>query len=98
MQEHAMAQLHAPVGTKTENKRMECYPFVRLFRKCKSGNQEFNVETTALEGRYAWSMSESGKRAEEKMAILSTKEEDVQGSVQEEGNWKNWVSSFWSGR
>jgi len=93
-----MAQLHVPVGTKTETKRMECYPFVRLFRKCKYGNQEFNVETTALEGRYAWSVSESGKRAEEKKAMHSMKEGEMEGSIQEDGNWTNWISSFWSGR
>lgn len=37
--------------------QMECFPFVRLFRKCKFGNQEFNVETTAWEGRHKWKPS-----------------------------------------
>lgn len=56
----------------------ECFPFVRLFRKCKIGNQEFNVETTAWEGRHKWKPSKrlleeqaAGKTGEQKSAETS---------------------------
>ncbi|KAL2404890.1 hypothetical protein ABEF95_016777 [Exophiala dermatitidis] len=51
--ERAMA---SPTGTA----RMECFPFVRLFRKCQDKRgKEFHVETTAWEGEHAWSPSAS---------------------------------------
>jgi|SRR5271170_8244955 len=36
------------------NTRMECMPFVRLFRRCGKGNKMFHVETTAWEGEHAY--------------------------------------------
>lgn len=54
-------------------KGMECYPFVRLFRRCKYGNHEFNVETTAWEGRHKWRAS---KRQLEEEAATTKKQEN----------------------
>ncbi|KIW61540.1 hypothetical protein PV05_01651 [Exophiala xenobiotica] len=34
--------------------RMECHPFVRLFRRCEKKGKVFHVETTAWEGEHAW--------------------------------------------
>jgi len=34
--------------------RMDCYPFVRLFRRCGKGPKMFHVETTAWEGEHAY--------------------------------------------
>jgi len=34
--------------------RMECYPLVRLFRRCGKGPKMFHVETTAWEGQLAY--------------------------------------------
>lgn len=34
--------------------RTECFPFVRLFRRCGQGENMFHVETTAWEGEHAW--------------------------------------------
>ncbi|EXJ88833.1 hypothetical protein A1O3_01897 [Capronia epimyces CBS 606.96] len=46
--------LASPTGTA----RMECFPFVRLFRKCQEKNGKvFHVETTAWEGEHAWKPS-----------------------------------------
>src|SRR5271167_4401793 len=36
------------------NTRMECMPFIRLFRRCGKGNKMFHVETTAWEGEHAY--------------------------------------------
>lgn len=38
----------------TGNRRMECRPFVRLFRRCGRGEKMFHVETTAWEGEHAY--------------------------------------------
>lgn len=35
-------------------KKLECYPFVRLFRRCGEGKKMFHVETTAWEGEHAY--------------------------------------------
>ncbi|KAJ9658753.1 hypothetical protein H2198_003499 [Neophaeococcomyces mojaviensis] len=98
LQEHAMAQLHARGGTRADPKRMECFPFVRLFRKCKYGNQEFNVETTALEGRYAWKMSKSGTGTAETEKTQREAEVEVQRGDGHDGSWGGWMSNFWSGK
>lgn len=37
-----------------QSTRMECRPFVRLFRECRQGNKVFHVETTAWEGEHQW--------------------------------------------
>jgi Mitochondrial export protein Som1 len=37
-----------------EKLKQECFPFVRLFRRCGSGDKRFHVETTAWEGEHAW--------------------------------------------
>lgn len=42
----------------------ECFPFVRLFRRCGEGKMGdggvFHVETTAWEGEYAWRPRKEG--------------------------------------
>jgi Mitochondrial export protein Som1 len=41
----------------TENgvgKKLECFPFVRLFRRCGEGKKMYHVETTAWEGEHAY--------------------------------------------
>lgn len=38
-------------------KRLECWPFVRLFRRCGEGKNMYHVETTAWEGEHAYTAS-----------------------------------------
>ena len=51
-----------------EDKRTECYPFVRLFRHCKVGNHDFRVETTAWEGEHKWVRKRMVEEEEEEEA------------------------------
>lgn len=52
---------------------MECFPFVRLFRRCGQGADMFHVETTSWEGEYKW----EPKRIleEEKVPVVEEKEQ-----------------------
>jgi len=34
--------------------QLECFPFIRLFRRCGKGERMFHVETTAWEGEHAY--------------------------------------------
>ena len=47
-----------------QEKRMECRPFVRLFRRCedREGKRVFHVETTAWEGEHMWMPDEVRRR------------------------------------
>lgn len=74
---------------------LECYPFVRLFRKCKHGNQEFNVETTAWEGRHQWKPS---KRLLEEQAATETVKQKIEAGAASESSFARYGSYFWSGR
>lgn len=58
----------------TTRGHLECYPFVRLFRKCKYGNQDFTVETTAWEGRHKWVPSK--RQLEEKQEQERKKQDE----------------------
>ena len=41
---------------------IECWPFVRLFRRCVDGRgKTFHVETTRWEGEYMWELEEGKK-------------------------------------
>lgn len=70
---------------------LECFPFVRLFRKCKHGNQEFNVETTAWEGRHKWKPS---KRLLDEQAAAAA----IANRQQSQSQFANYGSYFWSGK
>ncbi|KAK5937559.1 hypothetical protein PMZ80_010179 [Knufia obscura] len=86
------------VGTKSNNGGrggLECYPFVRLFRKCKHGNQEFNVETTAWEGRHKWKPS---KRLLEEQAAAATTKQKTEAKGDGESAFARYGSYFWSGK
>jgi len=69
--------------------QMECFPLVRLFRKCKYGNQEFNVETTAWEGRHKWTPSK--RLLEEQAAAVAQNEKRSN-----ENMFAKYGSYFWS--
>lgn len=76
--------------------RRDCYPFVRLFRKCKYGNQEFNVETTNWEGRHKWKpgkrlLEERAKEMERLQLAEKEKEKTTAGFAQ-------YGDFFWSGK
>lgn len=75
--------------------RRECFPFVRLFRKCRYGNQEFNVETTAWEGRHKWKPS---KRLLEEKAKTIEKELEAKSKEKQEGTFAQYGDYFWSGK
>ncbi|KIW89528.1 uncharacterized protein Z519_09684 [Cladophialophora bantiana CBS 173.52] len=47
-------QYERALASETGTTRMECFPIVRLFRKCVKGGKVFHVETTAWEGQHAW--------------------------------------------
>ncbi|KIW27829.1 uncharacterized protein PV07_07530 [Cladophialophora immunda] len=47
-------QYERALANGTGTARMECFPIVRLFRKCVKGGKVFHVETTAWEGQHAW--------------------------------------------
>ena len=87
----AETEERALIGTRRSG-GLECYPFVRLFRKCKHGNQEFNVETTAWEGRHKWKPS---KRLLDEQAAAAKQAEQLQGT--EKSQFANYGSYFWSG-
>ncbi|KAF7504611.1 hypothetical protein GJ744_002038 [Endocarpon pusillum] len=42
------------ISLRLEGKRQQCWPVVRLFRRCGQGEKVFHVETTAWEGEGAW--------------------------------------------
>lgn len=92
LRESAMAALNDPTGAKVRPKQMECHPFVRLFRKCKYGNEAFNVETTAFEGRHVW----KPKRNLLDEQAMSTSNQ--KGSEHEnDTSWTSYLRSFWKG-
>ncbi|ETI24852.1 hypothetical protein G647_04222 [Cladophialophora carrionii CBS 160.54] len=47
-------QIERALASGSHTPRMECFPIVRLFRKCVKGGKVFHVETTAWEGPLAW--------------------------------------------
>ncbi|OCT52883.1 hypothetical protein CLCR_10943 [Cladophialophora carrionii] len=47
-------QIERALASGSRTPRMECFPIVRLFRKCVKGGKVFHVETTAWEGPLAW--------------------------------------------
>lgn len=73
----------------------ECYPFVRLFRRCKHGNQEFNVETTAWEGRHKWKPS---PRLLEEQALAQTTKPAFAENGSGESTFAQYGSYFWTGK
>ena len=82
------------LGVKPANGgKLECYPFVRLFRKCKYGNQEFNVETTAWEGRHKWKPS---KRLLEEQSVAAMDKQNMGGHEKGESAFARYGSYFWS--
>ena len=86
------------VGTKGPNGGrggLECYPFVRLFRKCQYGNQEFNVETTAWEGRHKWKPS---KRLLEEQAAAETAKQKRKEKEDGGNAFARYGNYFWSGK
>ena len=83
-------QERAFVGGAADKRNMECFPFVRLFRKCTIGNQSFNVETTAWEGRNKWRPS---KKLLEEQALAKA---DAQQEEKEQ--FAKYGSYFWSGK
>jgi hypothetical protein len=54
-------------------KKLECYPFVRLFRRCGEVKEMFHVETTAWEGEHAY----NGPRAPTNTTNNKAKDIDV---------------------
>lgn len=71
-------------------KKLECYPFVRLFRRCGEGENMFHVETTAWEGEHAY----TGPRASTNTAEAKAKNIDVK---QEKADlFAEYGKFFWS--
>ena len=69
--------------------KRHCYPFQRLFRKCKEGGvngKEFNIETTAWEGQYKYVPGE-------KKDVVAKEAE-----VADKQGFANYGSYFWSGK
>ncbi|EXJ94794.1 hypothetical protein A1O1_03192 [Capronia coronata CBS 617.96] len=90
-------QYQRAMASPTGTARMECFPFVRLFRKCqeKSG-KVFHVETTAWEGEHAWTPPAKSQPTAElttKDTATSTSEEDSIGDTNSFANYGNY---FWS--
>ncbi|KAJ9603855.1 hypothetical protein H2200_011376 [Cladophialophora chaetospira] len=76
-------QMERALASGSEIARMECFPIVRLFRKCVKGGKVFHVETTAWEGDLAWKPP---------MTQNDTTVEDQTPEQPSAGYW----SSFWS--
>lgn len=75
----------------------ECYPFVRLFRRCVDGRGEtFHVETTAWEGRKKWRESERQKRT--RMDKEEQQRKAVAAENGEANSFAQYGSYFWSGK
>ena len=82
-------------GSKVGRGNIECYPFVRLFRRCKYGNHDFNVETTAWEGRHKW--KPSTRLLEERAAQEHGKARQSQ-SANDESVFAKYGGYFWLGK
>jgi hypothetical protein len=68
------------------NVQAECFPFVRLFRRCGEGEKRFHVETTAWEGEHKWEglgKIMTAKKSEEPAAAPAT-------------GWPRYVDGFWA--
>lgn len=89
MDERAFLNPGAPI-------RRDCYPFVRLFRRCKYGNQEFNVETTALEGRHKWKPSK--RLLEERAKELEREQLEAKSKEKQDSGFAQYGDFFWSGK
>ncbi|KIX00693.1 uncharacterized protein Z518_09758 [Rhinocladiella mackenziei CBS 650.93] len=72
--------------------RMECFPFVRLFRKCEKNGKVFHVETTAWEGPHAWKPpADSGPVAG------AINKRDEESKTESSANlFENYGNLFWS--
>ncbi|KAK4946319.1 hypothetical protein LTR10_014517 [Elasticomyces elasticus] len=73
--------------------RMECFPFVRLFRKCENKGKVFHVETTAWEGQNAWKPP-AGSRP---TAGMSNKEETAVYTESTKSVFAKYKELFWFG-
>ena len=68
-------------GSGGVEKRQECFPFVRLFRRCGQGEKMYHIETTAWEGEHAYATPSSGKAEESKSG--DAKHDILHGGKQE---------------
>lgn len=67
--------------------KMDCYPFVRLFRRCGKGEKMFHVETTAWEGQHAY---EAPQASELREKTATVDEKSANGGIADYGSY------FWS--
>lgn len=98
---HELVQYSCTTAAEREEQQLqgkvddpECYPFVRLFRRCKFGNHDFHVETTAWEGRYKWRPSK--RQLEERAA--KEKEQQSMNGAENANTFASYGSYFWSGK
>ena len=70
-------------------KKLECYPFVRLFRRCGQGEKMFHVETTAWEGEHAY----TGPRA---TTVTSENKKDIDVKQERADLFAEYGQFFWS--
>jgi hypothetical protein len=68
------------------NAQPECFPFVRLFRRCGAGEKRFHVETTAWEGEHKW---EGMGKPTPTGKIDAAQAEPATG-------WARYVDGFWA--
>lgn len=71
-------------------KKLECYPFVRLFRRCGQGEKIFHVETTAWEGEHAYTGSHAPT------SILESKANDINVKQEKADMFAEYGQYFWS--
>ena len=84
-----------------QEKRMECRPFVRLFRRCEDGRGDgkggkgfFHVETTAWEGEHMWTPPEDGQAGKGNASGNPTEEmRQVEGKQDQVAQYGK---SFWT--
>jgi len=67
--------------------KMDCYPFVRLFRRCGTGEKMFHVETTAWEGQHAYEAPQASELPEK---IATVDQKSANGGI------ADYRSYFWS--
>ncbi|KAI1624967.1 hypothetical protein EDD37DRAFT_649305 [Exophiala viscosa] len=88
-EQQAKRAMESPTGSA----RMECFPFVRLFRKCEKKGKVFHVETTAWEGQNAWKPLTSSRPT----AGMSNKEEGTVDTELTKSAFARYKEYFWSG-
>jgi hypothetical protein len=74
-------------------KKLECWPFVRLFRRCGQGEKMFTVETTAWEGEHAFMDRD---QAGSKVVEEQSRDKNIDTKQEKADMFAEYGKYFWS--